>query len=202
MNPPSACAKKFPGARAKTSLPREPRISPLTPQQKSHRPLAQSHRPPYLISFFEWLQPEPSPLRCPLQPEASLACRDHHRRQWSPPPGRDHMANYIFNSKTRFNLTLEPRISQLFNISVFGAYFPTILTASDSTSRTKAVASRPRNSEGWASHQFIPQGWHPTRLSHPNLRDKVECVSYVRQRRTSHIMTKCIEINVTSIVIT
>jgi hypothetical protein len=34
------------------------------------------------------------------------------------------------------------------------------------------------------------------------LRDKAECVSYVRQRSTSHIMTKCIEINVTNIIIT
>jgi hypothetical protein len=39
-------------------------------------------------------------------------------------------------------------------------------------------------------------------LSHPDLRDKAECVSYVRQRKTSHIMTKCIKINVTSIIIT
>jgi hypothetical protein len=39
-------------------------------------------------------------------------------------------------------------------------------------------------------------------LSYPDLRDKAVCVSYVRQRRTSHIMTKCIEINVTSIIIT
>ena len=30
----------------------------------------------------------------------------------------------------------------------------------------------------------------------PDLRDKVGCVSYVHQIRTSHIMTKCIEINV------
>jgi hypothetical protein len=41
-----------------------------------------------------------------------------------------------------------------------------------------------------------------TQLSHPDLRDKVGCVSYVRQRRTSDIMTKCIEINVTHIIIT
>jgi hypothetical protein len=39
-------------------------------------------------------------------------------------------------------------------------------------------------------------------LSHSDLRDKAGCVSYARQRRTSHIMTKCIEINVTSIIIT
>jgi hypothetical protein len=45
-------------------------------------------------------------------------------------------------------------------------------------------------------------GMSASRLSHPDLRDKVGCVSYVRQRRTSHIMTKCIEINVTSIIIT
>jgi hypothetical protein len=39
-------------------------------------------------------------------------------------------------------------------------------------------------------------------LSHPDLRDKAGCVSYVRQRITSHIMTKCIEINVTNIILT
>jgi hypothetical protein len=37
-------------------------------------------------------------------------------------------------------------------------------------------------------------------MSHPNLRGKDGCVSYVRQRRTTHIMTKCIEINVTNII--
>jgi hypothetical protein len=37
-------------------------------------------------------------------------------------------------------------------------------------------------------------------LSHPDVRDKAGCVSYVRQKRTSHIMTKCIEINVTNII--
>jgi hypothetical protein len=37
-------------------------------------------------------------------------------------------------------------------------------------------------------------------LTHPDLRDKAGCVSYVRQRRTSHIMTECIEINVTNII--
>jgi hypothetical protein len=37
-------------------------------------------------------------------------------------------------------------------------------------------------------------------MSHPDLRDKVGCVLYVRQRRTIHIMTKCIEINVTNII--
>jgi hypothetical protein len=38
-------------------------------------------------------------------------------------------------------------------------------------------------------------------LSHPDLRDKAGCVSYVRQRRTTHIMTKCTKINVTDIII-
>jgi hypothetical protein len=38
------------------------------------------------------------------------------------------------------------------------------------------------------------------KVSHPDLKDKVGCVSYVRQRRTPHIMTKCIEINVTNII--
>jgi hypothetical protein len=37
-------------------------------------------------------------------------------------------------------------------------------------------------------------------LLHPDLRDKAGCVSYVRQRRTTHIMTKCIEINITNII--
>jgi hypothetical protein len=43
---------------------------------------------------------------------------------------------------------------------------------------------------------------HSLLLSHLDLRDKVGCVSHVRERRTSHIMTNCIEINVTSIIIT
>jgi hypothetical protein len=38
------------------------------------------------------------------------------------------------------------------------------------------------------------------RMSHPGLMGKAECVSYVRQRRTTHIMTKCIERNVTNII--
>jgi hypothetical protein len=49
---------------------------------------------------------------------------------------------------------------------------------------------------------FILQSTFPLipLLSHPDLRDKVGCVSYVRQRRTTYIMTKCIEINVTNII--
>jgi hypothetical protein len=38
------------------------------------------------------------------------------------------------------------------------------------------------------------------RLSHPDLKNKAGYVSYVRQRRISHIMTKCIEINVTNTI--
>jgi hypothetical protein len=38
-------------------------------------------------------------------------------------------------------------------------------------------------------------------VSHPDLRDKGGCVSYVRQGRTTHIMTKCIDINVTIFII-
>jgi hypothetical protein len=34
-------------------------------------------------------------------------------------------------------------------------------------------------------------------VSHPDLRDKAGCVSYVRQGRTTHIITECIEINIT-----
>jgi hypothetical protein len=37
-------------------------------------------------------------------------------------------------------------------------------------------------------------------MSHPDLRDKPGYVSYVRQKRTTHIMTKCIEINVSNII--
>jgi hypothetical protein len=37
-------------------------------------------------------------------------------------------------------------------------------------------------------------------LSHPDLRDKAGCISYVRQGRTTHIITKCIEINVINII--
>jgi hypothetical protein len=37
-------------------------------------------------------------------------------------------------------------------------------------------------------------------VSHLDLRGKLGCISYVRQRRTTHIMTKCIEINVTNII--
>jgi hypothetical protein len=40
------------------------------------------------------------------------------------------------------------------------------------------------------------------KVSHSDLRGKAGCVSYVRQKRTTHIMTKCIEINVTNIIIT
>jgi hypothetical protein len=35
------------------------------------------------------------------------------------------------------------------------------------------------------------------RLSHSDLRDKAGCISYVHQGRTTHIITECIEINVT-----
>jgi hypothetical protein len=61
----------------------------------------------------------------------------------------------------------------------------------------------------WASlevdlHGPVCKPWVATYgvMSHPNLRDKAGCVSYVRQRRTLHIMTKCIDINVTNIIIT
>jgi hypothetical protein len=39
-------------------------------------------------------------------------------------------------------------------------------------------------------------------LAHLDSRGKAGCVSNLHQRRTSHIMTKCIEINVTNIIIT
>jgi hypothetical protein len=37
------------------------------------------------------------------------------------------------------------------------------------------------------------------RISHSDLRGKPWCVLYVHQRRT-HIMTKCIEINITNFI--
>jgi hypothetical protein len=37
-------------------------------------------------------------------------------------------------------------------------------------------------------------------MSHPDLRDKSECISYVRQGRTTHIIAECIEINVINII--
>jgi hypothetical protein len=37
-------------------------------------------------------------------------------------------------------------------------------------------------------------------LSHPDLRDNAGCISYVRQRRTTHIITERIEINVINII--
>jgi hypothetical protein len=37
-------------------------------------------------------------------------------------------------------------------------------------------------------------------LSHPDLRDKAGYISYVRQRRTTHIITECIKINVINII--
>jgi hypothetical protein len=40
-----------------------------------------------------------------------------------------------------------------------------------------------------------------TEVSHLDLRGKAGCISYVRQRRTTHIiMIKCIEINATNII--
>jgi hypothetical protein len=56
-------------------------------------------------------------------------------------------------------------------------------------------AAEPRN----VRISLTTDGFTPF-VSHPDLRDKPGCVSYVRQRRTSHIMTKCIEINVTKII--
>jgi hypothetical protein len=68
-------------------------------------------------------------------------------------------------------------------------------------SSKRGLAANPQSDacEGYVWLCFVS---HFDLLSHPDLRDKVRCVSYVRQRRTSHIMTKCIEINVTSIIIT
>ena len=46
-------------------------------------------------------------------------------------------------------------------------------------------------------HQIHEVGWC---MSHPDLRDKAGCIPYVRQGRTTHIITECIEINVINII--
>jgi hypothetical protein len=42
--------------------------------------------------------------------------------------------------------------------------------------------------------------WVASVVSHPDFRDKVGCVSYVHQVRTTHIIIECIEINVINII--
>jgi hypothetical protein len=37
-------------------------------------------------------------------------------------------------------------------------------------------------------------------LSHPDLKSKPGCVSYVHQRRSTHTMTQCIEMNVSNFI--
>jgi hypothetical protein len=49
---------------------------------------------------------------------------------------------------------------------------------------------------------IIPEWTTGYFVSHPHLKDKAECVSYLRQEKTSHIMTECIEINIINILIT
>jgi hypothetical protein len=49
-------------------------------------------------------------------------------------------------------------------------------------------------------NRATPKDEYPMPMSHSDLRGKAGCVSYVRQRRTTHIITKCIEINVTNII--
>jgi hypothetical protein len=61
--------------------------------------------------------------------------------------------------------------------------------------RTERTESRGKLKPKWEGSFIVKK-----KMSHPDLRDKAECVSYVCQRRTSHIMTKCIEINVTFII--
>jgi hypothetical protein len=37
-------------------------------------------------------------------------------------------------------------------------------------------------------------------LDYPDLKYKARCISYVRQGRTTHIITECVEINVINII--
>jgi hypothetical protein len=58
------------------------------------------------------------------------------------------------------------------------------------------------NTITYCSMELPRQNWNveDVPLSHSDLRGKYRCVSYVRQKRTTHIITKCIEINVTIII--
>jgi hypothetical protein len=47
---------------------------------------------------------------------------------------------------------------------------------------------------------FEEHGVPRCKVSHPDLKDKARCVSYVRQGRTTHIITECIGINVINII--
>jgi hypothetical protein len=38
------------------------------------------------------------------------------------------------------------------------------------------------------------------KVSHPDLRNKAGCVSYVRQGRITHIITECIEVNLIIVI--
>jgi hypothetical protein len=51
-------------------------------------------------------------------------------------------------------------------------------------------------------HRSAAKGEARAQLSHPDLKDEIGCVWYVRQIRTPQIMTKCIEINVINVIIT
>jgi hypothetical protein len=42
--------------------------------------------------------------------------------------------------------------------------------------------------------------WKTPVMSHPHLKDKAGCVSYVRQERTTHIIIEYLEINVINII--
>jgi hypothetical protein len=48
-----------------------------------------------------------------------------------------------------------------------------------------------KNEESQTALEEARKAKEAVELSHPDLRNKAGCVSYVRQRRTSHIMTKC-----------
>ena len=52
-----------------------------------------------------------------------------------------------------------------------------------------------------ASHLYSAISFSPPQdLSHPDLWDKSGYISYVRQGRTTHIITECIKINVINII--
>jgi hypothetical protein len=68
----------------------------------------------------------------------------------------------------------------------------------------KGVTTRSRVAHFCEHYSFVssiePYRIEDALMSHPDLKDKAGCVSYVRQGRTTHIITECIEINVINII--
>jgi hypothetical protein len=78
---------------------------------------------------------------------------------------------------------------------------PRSSTIGEAKAQTQALDKQAKEKAALTDHpKSVPLCEDMADLSHPDLKDKARCVSYVRQGRTSHIMTKCIEINVINII--